>query len=130
VLILTIRTDQPDAEVGIFADDKQLCYQTWLAHRQLSVTIHQTINKQLKKINQNLNDIQGIVVYKGPGSFTGLRIGCSVANALAYSLAVPIVVTSGQDWLKQGLTKLASGENQKLALPEYGAPVHTTEQKH
>ncbi len=130
MLIVTIRTDKPEAEVGLFNDTHQLGYQTWPAHRELSSTIHLTINQLLTDSAKNLSDIQGVVVFQGPGSFTGLRIGCSVANALAYSLSIPITATSGDSWLKQGLAKLLAGENQHIALPEYGVPVHTTQQKH
>lgn len=35
-------------------------------------------------------DLTGIEVEKGPGSFTGIRVGVSVANALGYSLSIPV----------------------------------------
>lgn len=35
-------------------------------------------------------DLKGIEVETGPGSFTGLRVGVSVANALGYSLGIPV----------------------------------------
>jgi tRNA threonylcarbamoyladenosine biosynthesis protein TsaB len=130
MLILSIKTDNPEAEVGLFNDDRQLGYQTWTAHRELSVTIHTKIRDLLKRSNKNLSDLGGIVIFRGPGSFTGLRIGLSVANALAESLGIPIVGTSGTDWLEHGRAELKSGHNNKIALPEYGAPVHITEPKH
>jgi tRNA threonylcarbamoyladenosine biosynthesis protein TsaB len=130
MIIISIRTDAPEAEVGLFEDAIQLGYKKWAAHRQLSSTIHLTIKDLLTKQTIALADIQGIIVFQGPGSFTGLRIGISVANALAYGLKVPIVSRSGDDWLKQGLIGLLAGQNQQLILPEYGAPVHITQQKH
>lgn len=36
-------------------------------------------------------DIEGIIVVKGPGSFSALRIGLAVANALAWSWQIPII---------------------------------------
>jgi tRNA threonylcarbamoyladenosine biosynthesis protein TsaB len=126
MIILTIRTDKPEAEIGLFDDQKQLAYETWQAHRQLAETLHRKIAKNLQSINKDWGDIDGIVAYKGPGSFTGLRIGLSTANALAYSLGTPIVATSGQNWKEDGLERLLGGDDDKLALPDYGAPVHTT----
>ena len=35
-------------------------------------------------------DLEGIDVEKGPGSFTGLRVGVSVANALGFALGIPV----------------------------------------
>jgi len=67
-----------------------------------------------------------IAVTTGPGSFTGLRIGMSVANALAYSNTIPIVASSGDNWLASGIDGLLAGKNDKIALPEYGADVHIT----
>jgi len=48
------------------------------------------IDKTLKKQKKNLKDVTEIEVNLGPGSFTGLRVGISVANTLAWALKVPI----------------------------------------
>lgn len=129
MIILTIRTDNPEAELGLFDDEKQLAYETWQAHRQLAETIHKKIDTLLNSHSKSLEDIQGIVCFKGPGSFTGLRIGLTVGNVLAYSLAAPIVGAMGEDWQHDGIQKLLRGERDKVALPEYGAEPHITVQK-
>jgi tRNA threonylcarbamoyladenosine biosynthesis protein TsaB len=128
--LLTIRTDKPEAEVGIYEDDTQQTYHVWPAHRQLAETIHSTIQDVLKNQSLELSDIEAIVCYKGPGSFTGLRIGLSVANALADSLNIPIVgIANDNAWIERGIAAVLSGTNDKLVLPEYGAPVHITQPK-
>lgn len=48
------------------------------------------IQKLLKKEKMNYADLEGIEVETGPGSFTGLRVGVSVANALGFSLGIPV----------------------------------------
>lgn len=48
------------------------------------------IEKLLKVQKLEYPDLKGIEVETGPGSFTGLRVGLSVANALAYSLNIPV----------------------------------------
>ncbi len=126
MLILTLRTDNPQAEIGLYDDHKKLIYHEWQAHRQLAETIHLQILELLKSQGKDWPDIQGVVCYKGPGSFTGLRIGLSVANALAQSLNVPIVGQGGDDWLQKGLARLAGGKNDMQVLPEYGAEAHVT----
>ena len=126
--ILTMRTDKPEAEIGLYQDSQQVAYEVWEAHRQLAETLHMRIKVLLEDRKMSLNDIEGIVVFKGPGSFTGLRIGLSVANALAYGLGVPIVATQS-DWIEKGITKLLAGDTDSVSLPEYGAPVHITQQK-
>jgi tRNA threonylcarbamoyladenosine biosynthesis protein TsaB len=129
MLILTIRTDKPEAEVGLFDDEKKLAYETWHAHRELSITLHRKIEDLLGSQQKKLQDLEGVVAFQGPGSFTGLRIGLTVANSLAYGLDIPIVASGGDDWIAAGITRLQNGEHDKLALPEYGAPVHITQQK-
>lgn len=130
MIVLTVRTDKPEAELGLFDGDKQLAYKAWEAHRQLAETIHMQISELLKSRKLELKNLNGIVAYEGPGSFTGLRIGLSVANALAYSLNVPIVGSQGGDWIEGAIKRLQNGENSIISLPHYGAPVHITKQKH
>lgn len=129
MLILTIRTDKPEAEVGLLNDGQELTYKTWPAHRQLSVTVHQVIEEQLRAINKAWRDIEGIVCFEGPGSFTGLRIGVTVANTLAYALKVPLVGTSGEDWVQAGCQSLSQGTDQQMIVPHYGAEPQITRQK-
>lgn len=126
MIILTIRTDNPNAEIGLFDDDEQLAYEVWEAHRQLSSTILVKIRQLLESLDKDWQDIGGIVFFSGPGSFTGLRIGVTVANTVAATLDVPIVGRNGDDWIAQGARDLASSKNDKLVVPFYGREPHIT----
>ena len=129
MLILTVRTDKPEAEIGLYDNQRQLAYVTWQAHRELAETVQQRIESLLRQQAKQLSDLQGVAVFKGPGSFTGLRIGLTVANALASALKIPIVADGGDDWLLAGVAKLVKGQDSRIALPEYGAEPHITPQK-
>lgn len=48
------------------------------------------VDKALKKRKKSLKDLTEIEVNLGPGSFTGLRVGISVANTLGWALKIPI----------------------------------------
>lgn len=130
MIILTIRTDKPEAEVGLYTDNKELAYETWQAHRALAETLLSKIAETLAAQKLSLKDVAGIACYKGPGSFTGLRIGLTVGNALAYGLRLPIVSETGHNWRQTAVRRLLSGEKEPIALPEYGADIHITLPKH
>ena len=124
--ILTVRTDKPISELGLYDNKKQLDYIEWEADRKLAETISIQIKQLMNKNGVDYSDLGSIIVYEGPGSFTGLRIGISVANALAQGLSIPIVSTSGDDWIEVGQELHAKGDNQSRVKPEYGALPHIT----
>ncbi len=94
----------------------------WQAGR----TLARGLLKFLEEKTGDLHDISGIGVMKGSGSFTGLRIGLTVANTLADSLNIPIVGAMGEDWRETALGKLHAGESEKIVMPEYGTAAHIT----
>jgi tRNA threonylcarbamoyladenosine biosynthesis protein TsaB len=125
--ILALRTDKPEAELYIYDGYKKLAEIKWQAHLKLAETLNSEIDKILNKLSISYDDLNGVAIYKGPGSFTGLRIGMSVANALAYAQSIPIVAKTGEDWIKKSIEALQSGKNDKIALPKYGGPPHITQ---
>ena len=70
------------------------------------------ISKLLKYNNIKLTDLKLIAINAGPGSFTGLRVGATIANTLGYILKIPAISIKNQtDILK--LAKLAYSKYQK-----------------
>lgn len=86
----------------------------------------------IKKLELSKITLTGIIIAAGPGSFTGLRIGLSVANTLAYVRDIPIVAPhdsiSVEGLLQKGLSMLKSrGASFGGAVrPHYGAEPHIT----
>jgi tRNA threonylcarbamoyladenosine biosynthesis protein TsaB len=128
-MILLLRTDKPEAELYIYDGKAMVDSLKWEAHRQLAETIHVKIAGLLKRNGMDWGEIAGIGCFEGPGSFTGLRIGLSVGNALADSLQVSIVAAGGENWIEVCIKKLLNGENQHIAKPDYGRPARITQQK-
>lgn len=56
-----------------------------------SEQLHLFIQEVVQQASLTLNDIDAIAVSKGPGSYTGLRIGVSSAKGLCYALDVPLI---------------------------------------
>ena len=77
----------------------------------------------------DVKNISGIGIMRGPGSFTGLRIGMAIANTLADGLGVPIVGETGDSWRESALGRLSSGEDDQVILPFYGGDAHITKPK-
>ncbi len=124
--MLAIRTDKPDAELYLFDGQNKLAAVTWLAHRQLAETLHIKIDELLSSQGISSDMLKKIGVYQGPGSFTGLRIGISAANAYAYGLQIPIVGATGDDWIETCITMSGT---QDTVNPIYGSEPHITQQK-
>lgn len=119
---LYLDTSEPEAVLGL-ADlgsvPPTFKVQRWQAHRELSAMLSQKYLNILKQLKIKQSELRGIIVFVGPGSFTGLRIGISFANALAYALNIPIYETKKKEDL--GLSK-----PKKIATPFYGAEPHIT----
>ena len=125
-MILALRTDKPEAELQLYNDQKLIDQLVWHAHRELSDTLLLKIEELLLTNSLSKSDLTAIVAYEGPGSFTGLRIGLSVANALSYSLNVPIAGTSGDSWQQDGMAKLSAASAPSVVMPLYGSDPHIT----
>lgn len=124
-MILLLDTSTGLCKVSIVTDDAQFNTQ-WQADRQLAKGLLSYIQSELQLRAMELTDCTGIGVFKGPGSFTGLRIGLTVANTLADSLHIPIVGESGADWQQKSVTRLSDDHDDKVVLPDYGADAHIT----
>ena len=62
----------------------------WESGRDLAENLHAFIRDKLSENNADFSDISEITFMSGPGSFTGLRIGAAVVNALASELQIPL----------------------------------------
>lgn len=100
--------------------------QEWQADRALARDMLAYMRDRLAEHDATLDDIEGIGVFRGPGSFTGLRIGMTVLNTLAQANRVAIVGELGNDWEEKCLERLLRGDNDHIVLPEYGGDAHVT----
>lgn len=126
-MILLLQTDTGTCRLGIHDPATGITHQyAWQADRQLARGLLAFIHTSLARHQADWPDVTGIGVLRGPGSFTGLRIGVATANALAYSLDVPVVGTCGDDWQAESIARLTSHQNDGVVVPVYGRPARIT----
>lgn len=108
-------------------DDKVKQFVKEVAYNENYKT-NEFLQKFLKQNKIALKDISKIIVCSGPGSFTGIRVGVSLAQALGYALQIPVIAIPKtkvpKDLLKLKTLKLPN----KLVL-HYGAKPNITQPK-
>lgn len=88
--LLAIETSTEFCSVALLSDDRILANEI-LAGQRHSEILLEMIQELLANAALNLHQIDGIAFGAGPGSFTGLRIACGVAQGLAYAANLPII---------------------------------------
>lgn len=99
MIILAIDSSSKVATAALIKDDKLLGEITLNEKREHSVILMTIINQLLNVNDLTVNDIDGYVVSKGPGSFTGLRIGMATIKGMSFGSGKPYVSVSSLDAL-------------------------------
>lgn len=72
----------------------------WLTNRNQSRELLPKIDRLIATMKLKPTKLKGVVVNLGPGSFTGLRVGATIANGIGYGLGVPVLGLTEFDLLK------------------------------
>ena len=88
--VLGIDTSGYTNAIGVADGDRVLADFTFEARTDSLEKIVSNIDSALQGANLNLEDVQGIGVGLGPGSWTGIRVGVTAGKILAYSLNKPV----------------------------------------
>ena len=124
-MIILLDTSTPTCKLTLVDNGEKREFE-WQADRQLAKGLLSFLERSLSENGQSLNSIRGLGIMKGPGSFTGLRIGITVFNTIADTNNVPIVGESGDSWQDKAIMRLENGENDHVVLPEYGSEANIT----
>lgn len=83
--------DTTDKECRVAIDDgRNIESQKWLWQKDTATEVLENIQKLLKKRHKKIEDIRAIIVNQGPGSYTGTRVGITIANTLGWALRIPV----------------------------------------
>jgi len=89
--------DTAESETAIGLNDEVV---SWLSVRNQSKKLLPQIAKLIRSQKLTPQKIKGVVVNIGPGSFTGLRVGLTVANGFGYGLKIPVIGMSEFDIIR------------------------------
>lgn len=106
--VLSLDSSTEAASIAVIEENKLLGEITFNFEKQHSVILMSMIDNLLSNLHMTIDSLDGFVVSKGPGSFTGLRIGMATVKGLCLGSSKPFVSVSSLDSLAYNLC-FASG---------------------
>lgn len=85
-----ISTFNESVIIGLLKDGQKILIKEILSSKNHSLNLIPAVEETLNESDTKINDINEIIVINGPGSFTGVRLGVTVAKTLAYALKATI----------------------------------------
>lgn len=96
--ILHLETSSKNCSVAISDGLELLCVcEEASENYKQSESLHTFVQWALEGANLSLQDIEAVSLGKGPGSYTGLRIGSSAAKGFCYGLKIPLIAINSLD---------------------------------
>ena len=101
--VLSIDTATEAASCAVIEDNRLLGEITFNFEKQHSVILMPMIDNLLSSLHMDISSMDGFIASKGPGSFTGLRIGMSTIKGLSFGSQKPFISVSTLDALAYNL---------------------------
>ena len=119
-LILSIETATPVCSVALAQDNNILGVKESTKKNSHSEIVTVFIDELMKENQFSFKDLDAVAVSKGPGSYTGLRIGVSTAKGMCYALEIPLISVNTLQSLAFGTSQ---NNIQKSGLPILFCPM-------
>lgn len=104
--ILSIETSTTNCSVALSKSDKVIAFKEYndinYSHSEL---LHNYILEVIVQAQIKLQDLSAVAISKGPGSYTGLRIGVSAAKGLCYALNISLISIDTLETLARQITR-------------------------
>lgn len=101
--VLAIDSSGLVASVALVTEDELIAEYTINYRKTHSQTLLPMLDEIVKMTNIDLTELDAIAISKGPGSFTGLRIGAATVKGLAMVLDIPVIPVATVDGLAYNL---------------------------
>lgn len=90
-MLLALDTSTAQTGLALYDGTQILGEMTWHSHLRQTVELAPAIVELLKHVGANIEAVDAIGVATGPGSFTSLRVGLSLAKGLALARHIPLI---------------------------------------
>lgn len=90
MLTLAINTASQESALALIQDDRVLGEVAWLSNANESTKVLPGLEELLNQAGKTWEDLTHIFVVKGPGAYTSLRVGITIANGIAWTLKLPM----------------------------------------
>ncbi len=104
-IILNLETATKNCSVSVAENGKTIILKEYAgegyAHAE---KLHVFIEEAVKEAGLTLHNLDAVAVSKGPGSYTGLRIGVSAAKGLCYTLGIPLIAVGTTEVLARAVS--------------------------
>jgi tRNA threonylcarbamoyladenosine biosynthesis protein TsaB len=104
-VLLAVDTSTSQAGIALY-DGGVIAEEIWLAGRDHGRHLLPVIQQTMERLGRRPADLTAVAAARGPGSFTGLRVGLAVAQGLAIALQLPLYGIGSLDVLAAGLPPL------------------------
>ncbi len=96
--LFSLSTAEQGASMALFQGETLICESYWAGSKSHSMRLMPMVEQMIvDQAGLAMSDIDGFIAAKGPGSFTGLRIGISVIKGLAFAVSKPCAGISSLD---------------------------------
>lgn len=117
-IILSIETSSKNCSVCLSKDGETLMLKEAQSDQYIhSEKLHVFIEEAVKESKLTFDQIEAVAVTKGPGSYTGLRIGVSAAKGLCFSLQIPLIAVDSLKVLAHQFLIQSNIDSTDLVIP-------------
>ena len=116
-LILNIETSTPICSVNIARNGEIVAFRETDEDKSHASRLTVFINEMLAELKISVVDLDAVAISKGPGSYTGLRIGVSTAKGLCYGADKPLIAISTLQAMAKQVSESEFIKQKKLEVP-------------
>jgi len=122
-IILCIETATSVCSVAIAGDNTLIATRESDQKNVHASLVSVFIDEALREAGLKFEDLDAVAVSKGPGSYTGLRIGVSTAKGLCYALDIPLITISTPRSMATGMIAYLKNSNEQVDIATLVCPM-------